>query len=189
MPTKILNNQMTGSTSSYQTNTSSLINENTVTYTKNFGAHHLDFLAGESFQTRKTDVLSGSGSGITNDITQWNNLGVIDQSLRAIGSSYDENTIISYLGRVNYDFEKRYYLTFTARRDGASNFAADKKWGFFPSGAVKWRASNESFFKNAKISNTLSELSLRVSYGLSGNQGIGDYASLPSLSPSAPNSP
>src|SRR6201991_1116884 len=182
MPTKILNNQMTGSTSSYQSNTSSLINENTVTYTKNFGAHHLDFLAGESFQTRKTDILSGSGSGITNDITQWNNLGVIDQSLRGIGSSYDENTVLSYLGRVNYDFQKRYYLTFTARRDGASNFAADKKWGFFPSGAAKWRVSNESFFKGSKVSNVISELSARVSYGLSGNQGIADYASLPSLS-------
>ena len=182
MPTKILNNQMTGSTSSSQTNTSSLINENTATYTKNIGVHHLDFLVGESFQTRKTDGLSGSGSGITNDITQYNNLGVIDQSLRGIGSSYDENTIISYLGRINYDYQKRYYLTFTARRDGASNFAADKKWGFFPSGAAKWRISNESFFKESKVSNAISDLSFRVSYGLSGNQGIGDYSSLPSLS-------
>lgn len=182
MPTKILNNQMTGNTSSYQSNSISLINENTADYAKSFGAHHLDLLVGESYQTRETDALSGSGSGITNDITQWNNLGVIDQSLRGIGSSYDKNTIISYLGRINYDYLKRYYLTFTGRRDGASNFAADKKWGFFPSGAVKWRVSNESFFKDSKVSNTLSELSARVSYGLSGNQGIGDYSSLPSLS-------
>lgn len=182
MPTKILNNQMTGNTSSKQTNTSSLINENTISYSKNIGPHHLDLLAGESYQTNKVDELSGSGSGITNDITQWNNLGLIDQALRGIGSSYQENTILSYLGRINYDYKKRYYLTFTARRDGASNFAADKKWGFFPSGAVKWRVSNESFFNDAEIRNTISDMSFRVSYGLSGNQGIGNYASLPSLS-------
>ncbi|MBS1662825.1 MAG: TonB-dependent receptor [Bacteroidetes bacterium] len=181
MPTKILNNQMTGNTSSTQNNTSSLINENTVTYSKNFGVHHLELLAGESYQTKKVDGLSGSGSGITNDITQWNNLGVIDQALRGISSDYNENTIISYLGRVNYDYQKRYYLTFTARRDGASNFAADKKWGFFPSGAFKWRVSNESFFKDSKVNNILSDMSFRVSYGLSGNQGIGNYASLASL--------
>lgn len=182
MPSKIYNKVMYGSASSDIYNTSSLINENTANYTKSFGEHHFDFLLGTSYQTRDIDRLYASGSRLTNDITQYNNLGITEQENRGIASNLDENTIVSFLGRINYDYKNRYYFTFTGRRDGASNFAAGKKWGFFPSGAVKWRISNESFFEQAKIRNAISDLSLRVSYGLSGNQGIANYQSLASLS-------
>lgn len=182
MPSKIYNKVMYGSASSDIYNTSSLINENTANYTKSFGEHHFDFLLGTSYQTRDIDRLYASGSRLTNDITQYNKLGITEQENRGIASNLDENTIVSFLGRINYDYKNRYYFTFTGRRDGASNFAAGKKWGFFPSGAVKWRISNESFFEHAEIRSAISDLSLRVSYGLSGNQGIANYQSLASLS-------
>ncbi|GAA4307399.1 TonB-dependent receptor [Compostibacter hankyongensis] len=182
MPSKIANNNMIGSASSDSYNTLSIINENTATYTKSFKDHHVDFLFGTSYQTKKVDRLYASASGLTNDITQFNNLGVALQDNRGIASNLDENTVVSFLGRANYDYRKRYYLTFTARRDGASNFADSKKWGFFPSGAVKWRIANESFYENSKIKDVMSDLAVRVSYGLSGNQGISDYQSLASLS-------
>ncbi|MBO9611398.1 MAG: TonB-dependent receptor [Dyadobacter sp.] len=181
MPTKILNNAMYGSASSDIYNTTSLINENTANYSTSIGKHHIDFLIGNSYQSRKVDRLYASGGQLTNDITQYNNLGLTEQAYRGIASNLDENTIVSFLGRINYDYKKRYYLTLTGRRDGASNFAAGKKWGFFPSGAIKWRVSAEPFYETSRIKHFISDLSLRLTYGVSGNQGIVNYQSLASL--------
>ncbi|MDP5139807.1 MAG: TonB-dependent receptor, partial [Spirosomaceae bacterium] len=90
-------------------------------------------------------------------------------------SSFSEQEIQSQFGRVNYDYDDRYLLTATVRRDGASNFAANNKYAIFPSAAIGWRISNESFLKdNDKISN----LKLRASYGVTGNQAISAYQSL-----------
>lgn len=182
MPSKIVNNNAFGFASSDIYNNYSLINENTINYVKTIGQHNFEFLAGTSFQTRKNDRLFASGDGLTNDVLQYNNLSVTEQLRRNINSNLDENTIISFLGRANYNFDKRYYLTLTGRQDGASNFASNKKWGFFPSAAIKWRVSNENFYQQWGVKNILSDASVRLSYGLSGNQGIGNYASLASLS-------
>lgn len=181
MPQNIANNRLFGTASSDIYNTYSLINENTLNYSLKRGVHNFDFLVGTSYQTRQIDRLYGSGSNLTNDITQFNNLGLTEQQLRGLASGWDENSIISFLGRVNYNFDRRYYITLTGRRDGASNFSSGKKWGFFPSGAFKWRISEEKFFENGEIKNIFSDLALRVSYGISGNQGIANYQSLASL--------
>src|SRR5690606_36159318 len=88
---------------------------------------------------------------------------------------------MSYLGRVNYHFNNKYYITLTGRRDGASNFASNNKWAFFPSGALKWNISEENFMKDMKWIN---EFSLRTSAGRTGNDGISSYRSLAALSSS-----
>lgn len=187
MPQNIFNNRLFGSANSDIYNTLGLINENTLNFKRSFEEHTLDLLAGTSYQTKSINRLFGSGSNLTNDITQYNNLGLTEQQFRGLASHLDENTIVSFLGRVNYNYAGKYYLTLTGRADGASNFAQGKKWGMFPSGAAKWRISQEPFFLESNLNGTISELAIRASYGISGNQGIANYQSLASL-PSTTNS-
>jgi len=88
-----------------------------------------------------------------------------------------ENRIISFFGRLNYSFQNKYLLTGTIRRDGSSRFSKENRWGWFPSGAFAWRMKDEDFLKN---SNTVSDLKLRLGYGITGQQdGIGNYTYLP----------
>ena len=87
---------------------------------------------------------------------------------------------MSYLGRVNYGFNGRYLATGTVRVDGSTRFGAGNKYGIFPSGSLAWRIIEESFMR--PLDKVMSDLKLRVSYGLTGNQEIGLYQSLPLLS-------
>ena len=86
---------------------------------------------------------------------------------------------MSVFARGNYNFGSRYYLTVTGRYDGASNFAANKKWAFFPSAALRWNVANEPFMKNAM---RVDDLALRLSAGMTGNDAISPYRSLAALS-------
>ena len=90
----------------------------------------------------------------------------------------NERALLSYMGRVNYSFAERYLMTFTYRADASSVFGEDNKWGYFPSGSVAWRISEENFLANAP---RVTELKIRASYGLTGNQAIGPYQSLARL--------
>jgi len=83
-----------------------------------------------------------------------------------------EFRILSYFGRVNYDYDGRYIANFTARYDGTSRFGGDRRWGFFPSGSVAWRISEEDFF----TVDVVDDLKVRVSYGETGNSDIGNFA-------------
>lgn len=163
-----------------------LLSENTLTYDKSFGEHNFNFLGGFTYQTSESNSVDVWGGGLTNDIVRWNSFGSIPQEQRNIRSGYTLNKQLSFIGRVQYNYASKYYVTVTNRYDGASNFAANEKWGYFPSSAVKWRIAEEDFFKNLSISESvLNDLSLRLSYGLSGNQGISNYQSLPTLSADA----
>ena len=88
-------------------------------------------------------------------------------------STMIKNVLISYFGRANYSYDDRFFLTGTIRKDGSSKFASDNRWGVFPSGAFAWKIKNESFLKNSRV---ISDLKLRVGYGVTGQQdGVGDY--------------
>lgn len=91
-----------------------------------------------------------------------------------------ENYLISFFGRLNYNFMDRYLLTATLRRDGSSRFSANNRWGLFPSAALAWTISNEPFMKATE--NVLSKLKLRLGYGVTGQQEIGDYQYITSYS-------
>lgn len=106
----------------------------------------------------------------------FNNIGGAAQL--STSSWANERALLSYMGRVNYSFADRYLATFTYRADGSSVFGADNKWGYFPSGSLAWRISEESFLQG---SSTVTELKLRGSYGATGNQGISPYQSLARL--------
>ena len=156
---------------------SNLLSENYLTYKREIGKGNLTVLGGYSYQKNSTDRFSAGAEGFTSDSFSYYNLGSGSTQLIPT-SSYTESEIQSLFGRVNYDYDDKYLLTVTVRRDGASNFAANEKYATFPSGAIGWRMSNEDFLKDSeKISN----LKLRASYGVTGNQAISAYQSLASF--------
>jgi TonB-dependent starch-binding outer membrane protein SusC len=98
-------------------------------------------------------------------------------SIVPAGNGYGENYLVSFFGRVNYDYKKKYFLSLNGRRDGYSAFSPENKYGNFGGVSAGWALSEENFWKNSSISNTINNLKLRGSYGIVGNnQGINDYA-------------
>ncbi|GAB3232516.1 TonB-dependent receptor [Algoriphagus aestuariicola] len=141
---------------------------NQFTYTKDIGKHHFDLLAVLERQTSTFSSLTGSGqNSLTNDVRELQ--GVENQTTT---SSKTEYALISYVGRVNYDYAQKYLFSASIRRDGGSRFGPDNKWGTFPSVSLGWRVSQEGFMQGLTA---LSDLKLRASYGETGNDRIGDY--------------
>ena len=154
-----------------------ILSENYLTYTKEIGKHNVTLLAGYSYQKDKTERFTAGAQGFVSNSVSYYNLGSGAVPLIPT-SDLSEREIQSQFGRVNYGFDDKYLLTVTARRDGASNFAKNEKYAFFPSGAIGWKVSNEDFLKD---SNIVSNLKLRASYGVVGNQAINPYQSLASF--------
>lgn len=162
-----------------------VLNENTIFFKKVFNSKHaFDALAGFTFQKKWTSNTSASGSGYMVDDINVNDLGaLISKETISLSSSRSEQTLASVLGRLNYSYDGRYYITLTARADGASNFADGHKWAIFPSGAVKWNIARENFFKEHL--SFIDDCSIRLSAGVSGNQGISPFRSLSMLNSSS----
>lgn len=150
--------------------------DNQVTYDRMFGEdHHLNLMGLVSYTHGKSE----SENFVFNKVlegTYWWNLGSTDQgyNYKDSGTGYSENSLMSYAVRGNYTYKGRYMFTGTVRWDGSSRFASGNRWGSFPSAAVAWRISEEPFME--KIRNTVSNLKLRLSYGVTGNNSVGDYA-------------
>ncbi|MEO5996887.1 MAG: TonB-dependent receptor [Chitinophagaceae bacterium] len=148
------------------------LNENTLTYSRTFSEKHsLNALLGYTTQAYDNESVTANAASFNDDFASFNNLGA-GASLQAPASASSSWSLISYLARINYGYDSRYLFTLTARRDGSSRFGPNNKYGFFPSGAFAWRISNEKFMHPVK---SLSDLKLRISYGVAGNQEIGDY--------------
>jgi TonB-linked SusC/RagA family outer membrane protein len=128
-----------------------------------------------SAQVFQQGTLGGSANGFfTNDLGT-NNLSIGSTPL-VPASSQQKNTLASFFGRINYRLFEKYLFTATMRADGSSRFGTGNKWGYFPSGAFAWRLIDENFIKSL---NVFSDLKLRTGYGVTGNQEIGDYQSIP----------
>lgn len=151
-----------------------IISENYLTYNKAIGKGNLTALLGYSYQKSSTEEFEAASQNFISNSLSFFNLGA-GSDIQTPFSSLTEREIVSQFGRFNYEYDDRYLITFTARRDGASNFSANNKYAFFPSGALGWRISNEQFLRDNK---TLSNLKLRVSYGITGNPGIAPFQSL-----------
>jgi TonB-dependent starch-binding outer membrane protein SusC len=165
VPSNVGGTSSTGSTVSW-------LSETTVNYHKTFhNDHRVNFLLGYSAQEETDHANSVTGNNFPNDLVQTLNAAGITSG----SSTKSEWTLVSYYARLNYAFLDKYLLTATVRRDGSSVFGASNKYGNFPSAAVGWVISNEGFLKHNK---TISFLKIRGSYGLSGNNGIGDYSSI-----------
>lgn len=155
----------TASISKYKN--TNILSETTLTYDTAIGSDsQLTLLAGYSFQRFVTENTFTSANNFVSDATEWN---LIQSGTVQSNTSFkDANRLSSYYGRLNYKLKDRYLLTFTLRRDGSSRFGGNNKWGTFPSGALAWNMADEQFLQDTKISN----LKLRLGYGITGNQEI-----------------
>lgn len=151
--------------------------ENILTYSKNVGNHDFDVLLGNSLISNRLETSESYGFNQASETTTFYDLGS-NTSLLTMNSGLVESSLSSYFGRVNYKFMGRYLLTASLRADGSSVLADGHKWGYFPSAALGWRVSDESFMKENKA---VSNLMLRVSYGISGNSAISPYQTLGGL--------
>ena len=154
------------------------LNENTLNYSKQINENNfISLLGGITFQKNVSESFDASSQGFVNDVLQENNLGagaVYNQP----GSSSTEWSLVSYLGRANYNLGEKYLFSLNGRIDGSSRFGVNNKYAFFPSGAFAWRLGEEDFIQDIQA---ISNLKVRTSYGLTGNQEIGLYNSLPTL--------
>ena len=175
--TKFVNSQ--GSASVSSTRGMSLLSENTISYIKTVAVKHsISAVAGFTYQDFLSKSLNASGVGFLSDITETANLG--SAATPGIpGTGYSLSTLLSYLGRVNYSYNNKYLATISFRADGSSKYSEGNKWGYFPSGALAWRVSEEEFMKNVPF---ITDLKARASWGLTGSQAIGAYATLNNLS-------
>lgn len=143
-----------------------LISSTSLNYVRTFAyKHHLDVLAAYEIESYQTDKASGMKSKLPSDIlTEPDNAAVLNSFI----SSTQDYRMISYLSRLNYDYDDRYYLAGSFRRDGSSRLSPDNRWGNFWSVSGMWNISNEAFMKPAK--KILNDLKIRASYGVNGNQ-------------------
>ena len=147
--------------------------------------HNIGIMLLFSQEASNTEKINMSGNDVM-ELTDWWNMGSAKRSdgttglSDGSGSSYSESSMTSYAARLNYGYKGRYLLTATFRRDGSSKFTKDNRWGTFPSAAAAWRISEEPFMQNI---NWLSNLKLRLSFGVTGNNtGIKDYDTQQTLS-------
>ncbi|MBC7829741.1 MAG: TonB-dependent receptor [Chitinophagaceae bacterium] len=139
--------------------------ENTISYDKTFGLHTINFVGGVSAQKNTTNLMGGSGeppNNIIRDLAQVANL-----QFDRFGNGQIISSLASQFARVTYQFNDKYILTGTIRRDGSSKFDSSNKYGVFPSGAIAWRIKNESFLQDVSW---LNDLKIRGGYGVVGNQ-------------------
>ncbi len=147
-----------------------------ISWDKSYGNHNISATAvGESSKYTK-DELSGSGEDFANENKGY--WGMFDAVTRIADTGWTDWALLSGVGRLNYNYAGKYYATAAFRADGSSKFAEGNKWGYFPSGSIAWRVSEEDFIKDL---NTFSNLKLRVSYGKTGNQGVDPYSTIPLL--------
>ena len=173
MPKTTLYGQKTGGQANIaQYDKSDYLMELTANYSKRFGDHNLNALVGYSFQRFTDESLSAGNSQFLIDGFLYNNLGAGAYPKPSVGSSASKSEMASFFGRINYSYKDRYLLTATMRADGASNFAKNNRWGYFPSVALGWRFTEEEFMQ--PLTSVLSNGKLRVSFGQTGNSNIGD---------------
>lgn len=155
----------------------SIVNENTVNYTRDFkGGHSLSVLLGESYNQVHTENFGISTlGGFANNIVETLNNAIVSASGETFSASTTEyNTaLLSFYGRAQYNYRSKYLLFATFRKDASSRFGANNRWGTFPSLSLGWRISQEDFFKNAI--GFINDFKIRASWGRSGNNSIGDY--------------
>lgn len=149
---------------------------NVLSYSGRKKKHRYTAMVGQEYVTRWSRWFEASASNFPND-----DIGLSDMSLGATpgtprSSVNDDDQLLSFFTRVNYNYGDRFMLTASLRADGSSKFGPDNKWGYFPAVSGAWRLSEEAFVKNMEV---FSDLKLRAGYGWAGNNRIGSYGSLP----------
>lgn len=154
--------------------------DNSLSYEASFGKHKLNAMVGTSATRTMYNYINATATGFGTNLFGYHSLGSgYKKDQRGLSTAWSEQTLLSYIARVNYNYAGKYLLTATARYDGSSKFAKGNQWGIFPSVSAAWNITEEKFMKNQTI---FDQLKLRASYGETGNQGIGSYRTLPMLS-------
>lgn len=148
-------------------------NVNQINYVREWKDHKLNLMGAMELSQSTTTGLSNEVANLRTESVEFWNLSLGNMNL--FSNSFSRSSLVSFMGRAMYQFKDRYLLTATIRRDGSSKFQGKNKWGNFPSVAVAWRMSEESFIKNLNIFDVLK---LRMSWGNTGNQAIGAYSTL-----------
>ncbi len=181
-PTTIRDNNFVGQALVQEADRNSALLEAYLDYTRDFGQLNFKVTAGYSYQDFENSFKEIDARDLSTDIFGTNNLDVAERILTRV--DINENRLISFYGRLNFNFDERYLLTGTLRRDGSTRFGPDNRWGWFPSAAFAWRILQEDFATG--LNEVFSDLKLRVGWGITGNQDFGNYLYLPTLSPSDP---
>lgn len=157
-------------------------NENTLTYRLKFGnGHKASLLGGVSLDKRMSKSYGFSVQDLPNE--ELGMYGLSQGTPFEPTSDGAESTQLSYFGRLDYDYKSKYIFTATIRADGSSKFSKVNRWGYFPSAAIAWNVTEEPFMKNVS---SISQSKVRLSYGLTGNNNIGDYQYLMRMDVSIP---
>jgi TonB-linked SusC/RagA family outer membrane protein len=181
IPLSLVAGQANGGVASEQMfTTSRWLVEQYLTYKYSIGDHSLTALFGTTNQKDVLQSLLAGSKGYSTDVFLNNNLGAGATSYPAPGSYKDEIKLSSYFGRLNYSYNDKILATFTLRDDISSRFGANYRHGLFPSGALAYRFTDEGFIKDSKV---ISNLKARVSYGVTGNDRIGNHSYLSTFSP------
>ena len=167
-------NLLTGIIGAYNTyRRQNIVNENTLNYVKSYKDHHFNLLLGQSFssyQMTKSTLASGA---------LYSSFSIETLPTGSTGStSAEKNTLLSYFGRLQYDYKEKYLISASIRRDGSSKFGFQQRWGVFPSVSLGWRITQEDFMKKF---NWINDLKLRASAGINGSNNIGNYAAYSTL--------
>ncbi|MDH5825223.1 SusC/RagA family TonB-linked outer membrane protein [Sphingobacterium faecium] len=156
--------------------------ESTIDYNETFNEkHNVTGLLGYSYQYSTNERFDMSNNGFTTDAFEDWNMGsgtaLTNPKLPkpGMGSFKEDNTLIAFFGRVNYNYDNKYFVSAILRREGSSRFGSNHKWGNFPALSAGWTITNEDFFSNKDLVNNLK---LRAGYGVTGNQGFPNYRSL-----------
>ncbi|MBP3776935.1 MAG: TonB-dependent receptor [Prevotella sp.] len=144
--------------------------ENTLTWDGNFGLHHINLLGGITYEEENTHLLNAWGKNFPEPYY----LQIGNAETRDASSEEYKHALTSFIGRLNYDYDGKYLLSFILRRDGSSRLTKDIRWGTFPSISVGWRFDKEKFFPIDR--NIINMFKIRASYGELGNENIGEYA-------------
>ena len=165
--------------SSEQTNFNpSYLAEYTLSYKRSFGNHNINALGGYTVQDNNFNYLGASRAGYTRlDLRTLDDAAVVPTNLSQIGNygGYGTNRLLSYVGRIGYDFKEKYIVSFSLRRDGSSNFGPGNKYAVFPSVSVAWNVIDEAFMAKVPL---ISNLKVRASVGQTGNQNVAAFAYL-----------
>jgi TonB-linked SusC/RagA family outer membrane protein len=153
------------------TQNSTWINEQTLSYRKKLGrGHTLGAVVGNTIQQNTLERTFAQGTGFPNNAYK----DISSASTRTSGQTWTQGTLASFFSRVDYNYNSKYYLELSFRTDGSSRFGSNHRWGYFPAVGAAWRLKEEQFLKDVTF---LSDLKLRASYGVTGNQsGINDFA-------------
>ncbi|MBM6992336.1 MAG: TonB-dependent receptor [Prevotella sp.] len=155
-------------TEGYRTYADALI-ENTLTYDGTIGKHHINLVAGQTYEEENTHLLTAWGTNFSEPYFLQ-----LQNATNRDASSYEyKHALASYIGRLNYNYDEKYLLSAIVRRDGSSRLSKNIRWGTFPSVSAGWRFDKEKFFPISR--DVVNMFKIRASYGVLGNENIGEY--------------